>query len=380
MAIGDIGAVLATLEFDTAFAEDMMMVHVADDVYAIAYRDTNSHGKLIAVTISADGTTLALAGGVLEFDAVRCYYPYVLHISGNVYAIAYSGDGSDGWIKTVTISADGTTIALTGNSWEFDGVTGNFPTIICVHETVHALVYADGYGDGWIKTFTIAADGTLTGAAIESYEFDVNGVEWTRILQVASNVFLVSYGDTAKDGWIKTFGISDGGLITTPFLDSYRFDDRYVSATELLHVKNDIFAMVSQDLDADGQITTVKVSATGVITEPYKGRLEFDPVEARNNSVVRVADGVYAIAYGYEDGDGKTATITISADGTTIALTGSSLEFDTASCSFPWIVHVSGNVYAIAYKGVDDDGFLKTVEIETVLPGKPGYLMIMGIG
>ncbi|MBW2602189.1 MAG: hypothetical protein JRD47_09775, partial [Deltaproteobacteria bacterium] len=39
------------------------------------------------------------------------------------------------------------------------------------------------------------------------------------------------------------------------------------------------------------------------------------------------------------------------------------LEFDTSSGYEPDIIHVDGNVYAIAYRGPSDDGYLKTVEI-----------------
>src|SRR4030042_2059194 len=41
------------------------------------------------------------------------------------------------------------------------------------------------------------------------------------------------------------------------------------------------------------------------------------------------------------------------------------LEFDTADGYAPAIIPVSGNVYAIAYRGTSADGFLKTVEIAT---------------
>ena len=44
----------------------------------------------------------------------------------------------------------------------------------------------------------------------------------------------------------------------------------------------------------------------------------------------------------------------------------SSLEYDPVGGRYQSMVHVSGNVYAIAYLGPGNDGWLKTVDIETV--------------
>ena len=60
---------------------------------------------------------------------------------------------------------------------------------------------------------------------------------------------------------------------------------------------------------------------------------------------------------------GWLKTVEIADDGTISNAQIDTLEWDTANGYFPQIIPVSGDVYAIAYRGTDVDGFLKTVQI-----------------
>ncbi len=58
-------------------------------------------------------------------------------------------------------------------------------------------------------------------------------------------------------------------------------------------------------------------------------------------------------------------TVVINASGV-IGGEVSSLEYDPSNGRYQSMVHVSDNVYAIGYLGPGNDGWLKTVDIETV--------------
>jgi hypothetical protein len=55
--------------------------------------------------------------------------------------------------------------------------------------------------------------------------------------------------------------------------------------------------------------------------------------------------------------------VEIATDGQITNTVIDTLEFDTSDGFEPDIIHVSGDFYAIAYRGINNDGFLKTVEI-----------------
>jgi len=172
MAEGDIGSVQGSLEFDPTQGEGPSIVHVSGNVSAIAYAGPDLDGWIKTVTISADGATIALAGGSLEFDATDCADPRLIHIGGAVYAIAYEAYGYDGTVVTITISADGATIALAGGSLEFDTVFAAYRNIVHIAGDVYALAYYGPGVDGWIKTVTIRADGATVALAGGSLELD----------------------------------------------------------------------------------------------------------------------------------------------------------------------------------------------------------------
>ncbi len=57
--------------------------------------------------ISTSGQITNAPIDTLEFDTVKGKTANIIPISGNVYAIAYSGKGGDGFLKTVQIFTSG---------------------------------------------------------------------------------------------------------------------------------------------------------------------------------------------------------------------------------------------------------------------------------
>ena len=102
----------------------------------------------------------------------------MVHVTGNIYALAYTGNGSDGYIKTFSIPTDGSTITQVA-SLEHD-TTGEHNSLVQVDSDTYVLAYAgDGY-DGFIKTFTISSDGTSI-VQVSSLEHDAvqgNQILW----------------------------------------------------------------------------------------------------------------------------------------------------------------------------------------------------------
>ena len=95
--------------------------------------------------------------------------------------------------------------------------------------------------------------------------------------------------------------------------------------------------------------------------------LEHDTASGTSNSLVQVNAVTYALAYGSSDTDGFLKTFTISADGMTITQV-QVLEHDTDRGRANSLVQVDADTYALAYRGSDDGGFLKTFTITVDCP------------
>ncbi|GAI88279.1 unnamed protein product, partial [marine sediment metagenome] len=247
---------------------------------------------LKTVTISPDGLTIALTGGSLEFD-LTAQFNRIFHIYGNVYAIAYMGPDLDGWIKTVTISEDGLTIALTGYSLEFSTSRPITGRLNWTHVTgnVYAIVWTGSGSDGYLYTVTIGNDGTL--ASIASIEFNLVTAIESRIFHISGDVYAIAFGDSALDGWFYTYSISAAGAISDR-IALFEFETDYYRTNDIAHISGNIFTL-AYDSDDIARLRTVSISPDGVdmsnVASISIGGHDID------FSMVHVGGNVYAVSF-----------------------------------------------------------------------------------
>ena len=292
-----------------------------DQSDSITYQMSETvNGVAPSITVTVDqidgegGSTGEITDAVidtLEFDTVKGKTPGIINISGDVYAIAYAGDGDDGFLKTVEIATDGTIADSVIDTLEFDNDKGKTPGIIHISGNIYAIAYTGDGDDGFLKTVEIATDGQITNTVIDTLEFDTDKGKTPRIVHISGNIYAIAYTGDGDDGFLKTVEIA-----------------------------------------TDGQITNTAIDTLG-----------FDTDKGKTPDIVHVAGNVYAIAYAGDGDDGLLKTVEIATDGQITNTVIDALEFDTDKGKTPGIIHISGNVYAIAYTGDGDDGLLKTVEI-----------------
>ena len=72
------------------------MIHVAGDVFAIAYDgDGVADGSIATITINSDGDIAASGFAPLAYDT-ESDDPSIVHVAGDVFAVAYAGDDTMG--------------------------------------------------------------------------------------------------------------------------------------------------------------------------------------------------------------------------------------------------------------------------------------------
>ncbi|MBA7484012.1 hypothetical protein ES707_19531 [subsurface metagenome] len=365
MAVGDIIRETGSLDFDTTGGTLPKIIHVAGNVYAIAYQGYYNDGYLRTVSISDDGVTLGLIS-FLEFDTDNGKQPWIIHIAGTVYAVAYVGSGDNGTLKTFNISDDGTSITFI-QTFVFDaGATIIEPVIVHISGTTYAIFYGGPGNDGWVKTVTIQDNGVITGE-IAFLEFDVAYGVYSDPIHISGDVWAIAYmGDALYGpGRIKTFTITGAGAIGA--ITSYDYDANQTSAPDIFHISGNVYGIAYGGPGFDGWLKTTVINNDGTLGRAVLSFLEFDPSNGKNPWVTPIGSNVWAIAYDGPDGDGWLRTIKIENDGT---ITGEVdfHEYDEATGLYASMLHVDGDIYAIAYFGPGNDGWLKTVEIETAAP------------
>ena len=362
-APGDITGIFDSLEYNTSAGLQPHIIPISGDVFAITYSGPGTDGWLETVRIAADGTITDPQIDTLEFDNTYALIAPIIPIAGDVYAIAYRGPGNDGWLKTVQIASDGQIGNTVIDALEFDTTYANDPDIVPVAGSYYAIAYRGPGNDGWLKTVEIASDGQITNAVIDSLEFNTNTGLDPDIFPISGDIFGIAYSGPGTDGWLKTVQIDSAGNIVNPQIDTLEYDTSYGLRPSVVPVSGDYYAIAYRGPGSDGWLKTVEIQTDGQISGLPVSSFEFDTNTGLEPHIINLSGSYFAIAYSGPGTDGWLITIEISASGQIVTPVIESLEFDTVYAYHPRIVPVAGDVFAVAYRGPGNDGWLKTIGI-----------------
>ena len=339
------------------------------------------HSPINNTAFAADTTNGSIITEVasLEYYTADASDNSLIQVDSDTYALAYTDVATnDGFIDTFTVDADGAITEVAGSGFDalnlvstspFEHNTGDgtHHSFVKVDDDTFVLAYASTALMGKISTNTISADGLSIKGNIVKYEHETVKASYNSIVQVDSDTYALAYTGGDDDGHIQTFTIDEDGLAITKVtnLEHNTSDGTHNS---LVKVDDDTFALAYASTSNMGKIATFTISADGAtITELVD--LEHDTTQATYNSLVKVDSDTYALAYAGDGDDGFIKTFTITSDGSSSAAGGStiteieSLEHDTTQATYNSFVKVDDDTYALAYAGDGDDGFIKTFTI-----------------
>ncbi|HIN01796.1 MAG TPA: T9SS type A sorting domain-containing protein [Candidatus Marinimicrobia bacterium] len=348
------------------------------DTYAIAHQGQGQDGWIETFTVSADGTSITEVAR-LEYDENKSKWSSLVQVDSDTYALAY-GNNNGAQICALTISADGSTITLAQTLLHDSDASQEVKnSIVKVDSDTYALAYVGSGSDGFITTFTISADGS-TITEVASLEHDTQDGDWNSLVQVDSDTYALAYSGSGNDGYITTFTItSDGATITE--VASLEHDTDTGKYNSLIQVDSDTYALAYSGSGDDGYITTFTISSDGATITEVASQ-EHDTDNGTWNSLVQVDSDTYALTYAGTDNDGYITTFTISADGSTITEVAS-FEHDAGNGEGNSIVQLDADTYVLGYEGPGSDGYIKTFTIQsdgsmgsTVISGNAGFRMM----
>jgi hypothetical protein len=380
MAEGDISSPQDSLVWNALAVLEPRAVHVAGNIYAFSYEEHDNRGEVATVEIDNAGNVGAAIIDSLEFESTQIIWPDIIHVSGHVFAIVYSGVGDDGFLKTVTINNDGSIDNTVIDTFEFETVNCRIPKLFHVAGTTYGICYSKDH-TGKLATITIAANGAISEPVVDTLVFDATNCLHSNTVKIADNIFAIFYNRTNGPGRVVTLTIADGGAITATPIDTLEIDSGVLMFCHGCQVDSDIFAYAYIKSDYKQYIKSIDIASNGNIGA-VKDTLNFEPTVAYGNRLhlLRISSTIVCVTYSGPDFDGFMKTIEIDAAGAITDPVLSTLEFDATQGGDPFLMHISGNVYAVFYQGPTNYGNIKTPLIETPAAGRIKYLMITGVG
>ena len=380
MAYGDIGALIDVLEFDPTTGLQCWGIHVAGDVYAVASLNASYHLEITTFSINAAGAIsdaiIASASSASGYDAL----PHIIKIAANTFAIVYQGVNNYLTVQTVSISDDGSTITII-ETLIIVSLDCRAPKIIHVAGDVYAVSYLQtAITTVKVSTITITPAGAILGI-IDTIILTGTGTYYTTIVAVGGSIFAVQYIDTANGISVATIEIAAGGLITDAVIDTQIIDAQVAnSRISMVEALPGVFAVAHSGTGIDGYVSTVTISLAGTISAVLD-TLEIWDADVTQFHITHIGLGICAVTFKKDVLiDGTITTISISAAGLITDLVIDTLDFETVNYMDGMLLPIGGNIYAIFYGGVGNDGFVISLDISTPPVSVPHHEMFMGMG
>lgn len=260
-------APLDELEFDAVNCDFPDIIKVGDEMYAIAYTGELGYGVITTVAITDAGALSADIEATLAINAVATGCLRIKRVGATSWYVVVQARDTVLYAQSVSISADGT-ISI-GGSQELliEDPCGATHSVIGITGNIFAVAYQGPGTDGWLKTITANDDGTFEAGSRDSMEFGPSDCHEPRIIAVAESVYAIAYTGASTTGNIVTVTIHDTGLIDDSEVDSLVFGGGDVNNTELTHINGDIYAVAYRTYACLGKLITFDIETpepTGV--------------------------------------------------------------------------------------------------------------------
>ncbi len=241
---------------------------------------------------------------------------------------------------------------------ELEEKFGFTPYIIPLQEEYYVVISEDRAKGGVISTVEITVDGNVT--YLHHYYFGTSTSQKNlrpMMIQCSENIVLVAYIDAQLNIHLKTFHISANYTITPTGYEfiytDYKSSNNVPNRPSLVKITDTMFAIAYWGYGGDaypriGFLKTLIISTDGKITDTGH-MVQYDPVIGYEPYLVYVKGDVYALAYRGLLNKGFIKTYTISSTGV-IAFTGNTIQFETGEGYEPNLIQVSDHVYAVVYR------------------------------
>jgi len=193
-----------SLEHDTVNGSFNSLVMIDATHFILAYAGTDYDGFIKTFSIDGSYDNITQIDSI-EHDAAYAYYSSLVMIDATHFILAYTGAGTDGFIKTFSI--DGSYDITEIDSLEHDTVNGSFNSLVMIDATHFILAYTGADNDGFIKTFSI--DGSYNITEIDSIEHDTVNGGYNSLVMIDATHFILAYTGADNDGFIKTFSVEE---------------------------------------------------------------------------------------------------------------------------------------------------------------------------
>jgi hypothetical protein len=380
------------------------MIHVHDNYFSIVYRDSDTDGALRAVEIKGDGSIVPdPVTYKFDVDNISNIPIRIIQVYDYFYAVLYgdlAGSLNQGAaIRTMELTDKGKfyngigyALVLPPADWSLFADPG----IVHVTGNIFAVSYRISNTREEVKTLEISNTGVITNHTndpVWKYAYENQPASSFTVLNpeiVESNasqhIFAIVYqkgiaytgtnylGNDINSGILVTIKILPNGSILKKKFDYARLGPVNFCAPDIVHVANDVYAVVSRRaLFGSISLRTIHISNGGKIDNYFIDTLDIGMPEVYpglNIRITYVTNHVYMIVF---DNYGNPA-VTIK----TVYIADNGMINHTVMCSYnitkggysnycsPSVIRINNNIFAVTYhltNYASKSDFIRTIQV-----------------
>lgn len=369
------------------------IIHVDKDYYSIVFRDSDTDGSLRSIQLK-NGWTIFTDNIIYKFDNnnISDLPLRIIHVFDKIYAVFY-GDKQGtlirgGAVITIKITDTGTYEDSVDYATLLPPADWNLFTnqqIIRIAGDIFAVTYRISTR-AEVKTFEISTLGFINNHTSDpnwKYVFQPASsysINTPVIIQVSAlkDTYAIVYPKTisvdTNNGALLTIKILDNGSIVKSVLDSALLGPVNFYAPDIVHVANDIYAVMSRKVYYGCMsLHTIRISNVGKIDKYFIDTLDIPMPEVTPGysiKIVYVSANIYLIVFNnYANPVVTLKTVEIAINGTIK---------DTVLCSYnitksgysgfcsPAVIRIKNDIFAVSYHSTNyasASDFVSTVQI-----------------
>jgi len=224
--------------------------------------------------------------------------------------------------------------------------------------------------DGWVKTVEIATNGTITGV-VDSLEYETNDIVFPRLDRVGSSDYYLICGClSGSDARSYTIYVNPAdGQINAAVTDEAVFQRQSINQTMFGLVElgaAGYYAVGYTGVGNDLRVMTFSVNTSdGSIGANIDSLMMMDNA-AYDATICRIGQtSMYALPYRGADNDGFVQTVTISSTGGVGVASLDTLEYNDLNAEVPFAMGLGDEtIYMfVSYTEVNTDGWITSMSV-----------------
>lgn len=206
------------------------------------------------------------------------------------------------------------------------------------------------------------------GSVTDTLSYQAASARCNEVVHVIDDIFAVSHRGYSWINLVQTFKVDSLGQIPDTIEDEINHnnnvsDDR----NRLCKLTDSMYAIASTNPDYRLMIDTIQIYSTGQIKDTCLDNW-FGPVtDVMPGKLEKCGAGYLALAFDdYGHDEGHVWTFYVHGDGEVDDTLPGTRQFESTYCLEPFLAEIHPEIWAVAYRGPDGHGFIKTLSISGV--------------